>query len=161
MYMPEWIYIVDILFFFVVLLAVLRGVRRGFYRELAGVLAFILFMYGFYFGYPFMRGVVESIFGSLGSVLQAIVAALILFFLTVVFYVGIRLFSDQILQARLGVFTDKFSGFIMGVVRGVVLLVALMAVFSEIPGGFLYEIVTTKSLIGEFIDLRLDFLSPR
>lgn len=158
-YIPEWIYVIDILFFFAVLLAVLRGIRRGFYRELAGVLALILMMYGFYFGYPAVRFIVGNTMDGLLPFAQSAVSMLILLSLTIVFYLLVRVFSEQVLQARLGVFTDKFSGLVMGLIRGIVIWVALLAVLSELPNPILYEVFTTKSVAGQFLSERLSFLS--
>ena len=55
--------------------------------------------------------------------------------------------------------SNKFSGLIMGFIRGVVLLIVVLSVFSELPSGFLYEIVTTKSVVGQFLDENIGFLS--
>jgi uncharacterized membrane protein required for colicin V production len=148
---PESFYTIDIIFGFFCCVFALHGFQRGFYRELAGAFAVVLLYYGCFYIYPVLSGWMGAKFTSLAAGAIPVLTLAILVVGSVVVYIVTRLICEKILQARLGLFTDRFSGTVMGIVRGVIVLSVVLATLSLLPSKTLYIWVSQKSVAGNLV----------
>ena len=154
---PESFYTIDILLSCALVWSLFQGIRHGFYRELANALALLFLLYEFSFLYPqLMRlwGHAMSL-----SVLSTILF-LVLILLAVALFFVLRFVLDRFLKVRTGVFNDSFSGAVMGVCRGVLLLICILSILSRIPNERVCSAVVSKSMVGQLICERLHSIVP-
>lgn len=154
---PESFYTIDILLACALAWSLFQGIRHGFYRELANALALLFLLYEFSFLYPQLMRLWASAVSP--TVLSALLF-LVLILLAVALFFFLRFVLDRFLKVRTGVFNDNFSGAVMGLCRGVLLLVCILSILSNVPNERVCSTVVKKSMVGQLICERLHSIVP-
>ena len=152
---PESFYTIDIVFAVIVLFFAANGLRRGLSGELAGVLTLLLLFGGLFFCYPSLTNLAARNWEALSPVLAQVAVFLILLMVSVLLFVLIRALLARFLKERLGKVADKFSGTAVGVLRGGLVGVSLLALLSLLPSETVYTALSEKSEVGRWVCERL------
>jgi uncharacterized membrane protein required for colicin V production len=148
---PEQLYTIDIFFLAFVLLFVFSGIRHGLSGELAHVLTLLALLAGICFFYPqlidlasgYWQALPENVVRNVVPLLM-VLGAILLFFL-------VRAMCKQLLKKRMSEASDKAAGGVIGILRGTLLGLVVLAGISLIPNETLYRVLSEKSLIGAWV----------
>ncbi|MGF1625890.1 MAG: CvpA family protein [Alphaproteobacteria bacterium] len=126
--MVAGVHVVDIGVVVVLLMSALLGLVRGFTRELFSILAWVGAAAISYFAYPYVQPWLNDLIGiellsELGSAVGVFIIAMIV--LTLVF----AAIADKVRGQRTGAL-DRSLGFLYGLARGAVVLIAAYMIFS-------------------------------
>ncbi len=151
MSLPETIYTLDVLFCAFVLLFGVAGMLRGLPGELARLLTLAGLLAGVCFFYPALTRLAAQQWPMLppAAIHAVTVAALLL--CAMVFYLLLRLLLRSLLKDRGGVFLDRVSGAIVGMVFGVLMGLCVLCSISLLPQDRPYQILSEKSMIGNWV----------
>jgi len=171
MQFPVSIYIIDIFFVLMALLASVQGARRGFSGELARIITLVVFLVGGLFFYPLL---VKSILLLYGEHVDAaepsltmrimVHAPLLLMLLAggFFFFVLLRTMLKRIMTAQFGEANDKTFGFLTGLVRGVLLGLAVLTALSMVSSDYLHTQLNEHSYTGRLVCHHItSYVQPR
>jgi uncharacterized membrane protein required for colicin V production len=159
---PEWLYTIDILFLVFVIFSTVSGLRRGLSGELAHVLTLIGLLAGFCFFFPQLVQMAAHRWESLSPwIIQTAVAGVLLLAAFLIFCL-IRMVFKLLLKSRMGEVTDKITGAGIGLLRGALTGLAILAALSLVPNARLYQTISEKSVVGGWVCSTLKpWLYPR
>ena len=157
---PYVLYTVDVLLVLGLIAVAFQGMKSGFYRETANIVTLLFILYAFCFGYPALIEWFVYKWEALSPRLYSWIAFSVLLLLSVGVYLSVRYLFDRFLKVWIGGFSGKVSGAVMGVCRGVVLFVCLVAIASRLPSDRLCSVVKGQSFAGRFVCETLHPLVP-
>jgi len=147
--------LIDVIAVCMVLLFAWAGCQKGFAAQMAPVLTLAVFGGTLFYAYPHMFRYFEDLFHKMSDayVMWGILVVLAVL-MAGLFIVSSRLFA-KIIRARVTSRTDRFCGFLLGLMRGVLFtLLGLVLVVMVGPRDY-HEQLTEKSHVGRLVCQRL------
>ncbi len=162
MWFPESIYTIDILFAVFVVIFVVSGIRHGLSGELAHLITLIVLLVSFCFFYPQLTHLAADYWRVLPPTAVRIIVPLVLVLLSVLIFVLVRALFKQALKEKMGESADKVFGGTTGMLRGIVVGLAVFSGLSLIPSDTLYRMLSEQSSIGGWVcNTFTPWLQPR
>jgi len=148
---PEVLYTIDILFVAFVLLFAMIGLLRGFSGELASLLTLFVLLGAVLFSYPVLTQIAAENWGTLSpGAIQAVVLLILVLGSAILFFLMHLLFR-QMFKERMGMVFHRIAGGFVGLMRGGLIALCLMAGLSLLPDEALYAKLSEKSVIGGWV----------
>ncbi len=159
---PEVLYTIDILFVAVVLLFAMVGLLRGFSGELASLLALFVLLGAVLFSYPVLTQIAAENWSTLSPGAIQVVVLLVLALISGLLFFLMHLLFRQMFKERMGMVFHRIAGGFVGLLRGGLIMLCLMAGLSLVPKDALYAKISEKSVIGGWVCHRFTpWLYPR
>lgn len=151
MIFPEMLYTIDILFAAFVLFFAVVGLWRGLSGELASLLTLFVLLGGLCFYYPSLTQMAAQMWDSLpAKVVQGLVL-MVLLLASFILSCLLRILFKAMFKSALGVLADKVMGVGVGMLRGALIGISLMAALSLMPSEELYMMLSEKSVVGGWV----------
>jgi len=144
--------LLDLFIILIVLYFLISGYRRGFIRQTAAVIGIIISVYMAFRFYLDLTDILVQYIDLSPTVLQFISFSLIF----IVFNVAIHLLSDSLRSLFRKAYlepVDNAGGFIMGGIKGILIVYLLVLILNEIPLPEVEEIITNSYLAGRLLNL--------
>ncbi len=144
--------LLDVFIALIVLYFLVSGYRRGFIRQTATIIGVII---SAYMAFRFYLDLVDILVGYIDlspTILQFISFSLIF----IVFNVAIHLLSDSLRALFEKIYlepADKAGGFIMGGVKGILIVYLLVLILNEIPLAEVEAIIANSYLADRLLEL--------
>jgi uncharacterized membrane protein required for colicin V production len=149
---PSWLSLIDVAFIAAALLFALGGFQKGFAGQVAHVITSVAFAIMLFFAYPSIYSYLGRIFRDLNEtyIMWLIFAGLAA--LTIVFFMGVNKLLANVLKTQISDRSDRAYGFILGLVRGVLVALFVM-IFLVIldSSGKTYDKFRAKSQVGKLV----------
>jgi len=162
MNIPEVFYAVDVLFVAFVLFFVVSGLLRGLSGALASLLALLALLCGVCFFYPTLTQIAARNWGTLPPMMIQLVVLVVLLLVAILLSFLMNILFKQMFKDQMGVVPDRIAGSLVGLLRGALIGLSLMAALSLLPNEKLYAVLSEKSVVGGWVCNRFTpWLYPR
>jgi len=159
---PEMLYTIDILFVAFALLFLVVGLLRGFSGELASLLTLFVLLGAVCFSYPMLTQIAAELWTTLSPTAIQSLVLLVLVLVSVILFFLMHLLFRQMFKERMGMVFHRIAGGFVGLLRGGLLALCLMAALSLLPNEALYAKLSEKSVIGGWVcNVFTPWLHPR
>lgn len=149
--MPEWLSLIDVAFVAVVLFSALGGLQKGFAGQVAQVITFVLFGIALFFAYPGIYRHLTALFRNMDKTYMTWLLLAGLAVLSFLFFILCNKVLASVLKTQISDRSDRSYGFLLGLIRGMLLALFAMILLVILGPPELPETLCAKSQTGRLV----------
>ncbi len=148
---PDWLSLIDVAYVAVALLFALGGFQKGFAGQVAHVITFVALGAFLFFAYPAIFSYLGRLFRNLNETYMMWLILAGLAVLAIVFFIFVSKLLANVLKTQISDRSDRAYGFILGLVRGVLVTLFAMVFLVILGPPKFYDSFHTKSYVGKLV----------